>query len=88
MAVKMYKSDSTLRMEDESVEKPAVKMQDVTLHAPTNKVPAPVRANFVEQVNQGLAIGGNNINTTPSTMDSMGANQLTKEDIEKILNDI
>jgi len=99
MAVKMYKTESNLRKEDD-VKQP-LEHQTMVDEMPKNpkwelrqqlNMPTPVaKANFIENINNGLAIGGSNgnLNTQiPQSMDTMGASQLTQQDIEKILSEI
>ena len=85
----MYKSKSNLRKEDEE---PKVMPMAMPTSTSTSIVMNKTNlANFTENINQGLGIGGCNGNLNsqiPQSMDSMGAAQLSHADIEKILNEI
>lgn len=81
-------SDSTLRFEDELDGKNKVKkMQQNSIPPFAQKT----QANFIENINNGLAIGGSsdNLNTQiPQSTDTEGSRQLTQTDLEKILKEI
>jgi len=92
--VTMRMSDSTLRFEDDELNrKPKVQKMPQAMPPASSTPPfaQKAQANFIENVNNGLAIGGSNgnLNTQiPQSMDTQGGRQLTQADLEKILKEI
>ncbi len=75
MGVKMYKSDSNLKYENEN----GLETEPTKQELSTPKV-----SSFND--NMGLGIGGNNIMDNPQTMDQV--KQLTLQELEQILKEI
>lgn len=93
MTVKMYKSKSELRYEDEHKPKEAPKvMPSENMNngmPPTSTNPEKTTfANFTENINTGLGIGGTNVPTHPSSMDQSRPLMLSKRDLENMLEEI
>lgn len=85
----MYKSKSDLRYEDESKAAPAPKAMPQRTIAPQNhSIPDGITANFTENINNGLGIGGDMINNVQPTLDQSKPLMLSKRDLENMLEEI
>lgn len=84
----MYKSKSDLKYEDDCATEAPKVMPARTILPQSPSIPDGVSANFTENINNGLAIGGDMVNNVPATIDQSKPLMLSKRDLENMLEEI